>query len=118
MRARLLALADWERFHDATLRSARARHGSGSEVSAAGAPARPGEEQRKRKKPIEADLKEIVERLNTTVELLRGRDRRWEVLGKRAKAVAILVHDREHTVSDVAKRPFDICIGNSNHLFS
>ena len=29
MRARLLALADWGRFHDAALRSARARHGSG-----------------------------------------------------------------------------------------
>lgn len=60
-------------------------------------------EQRKRKKPIEADLKEIAGQLNTTVELLRGRDRRWEVSGKRAQAVAILVRDREHSVSDVAK---------------
>jgi glycine cleavage system regulatory protein len=60
-------------------------------------------EQRKRKKPIEADLKEIARQLDTTVELLRGRDRRWEVSGKRAKAVAILVRDREHRVSDVAK---------------
>jgi hypothetical protein len=36
MRARLLALADWGRFHDAALRSARARHGSGLDVSADG----------------------------------------------------------------------------------
>ena len=57
----------------------------------------------KRKKPIEADLKEIARQLKTTVELLRGRDRRWEISGKRAKAVAILVRDREHTVSEVAK---------------
>ena len=60
-------------------------------------------EQRRRKKPIEADLKEIARKLSTTVELLRGRDRRWEISGKRAKAVAILVRDREHTVSEVAK---------------
>ena len=38
MRARLLALADWRRFHDAALRSARARHGSGLDVRAGGAP--------------------------------------------------------------------------------
>ena len=60
-------------------------------------------DQRKRKKPIEADFKEIARQLNTTVELLRGRDRRWEISGKRAKAVAILVRNREHTVSEVAK---------------
>jgi REP-associated tyrosine transposase len=73
--------------------------GFGKEVSRA-----VGEkEQRRRKKPIETELKEIARELNTTVELLRGRDRRWEASGKRARAVARLVREREHTVSEVAK---------------
>ena len=60
-------------------------------------------EQRMRRKPIEADLREIARQLNTTFELLGGRDRRWEISGKRTKAVMALVRDREHTVSEVAK---------------
>jgi hypothetical protein len=60
-------------------------------------------EQRKRKKPIETDLEEIAWQLKTTVELLQGTVRRWEISGKRTKAVAVLVRGREHTVSEVAK---------------
>jgi putative transposase len=60
-------------------------------------------EPRKKRRPIEADLKEIARQLETTVELVRGRDRRWEVSGKRARAVALLVREREHAVSEVAK---------------
>lgn len=73
--------------------------GFGEEISR-----RVGEkEQRRKTKPIEADLKEIAKKLSTTVELLRGRDRRWEISGKRGKAVVMLVRDREHTVGEVAK---------------
>jgi hypothetical protein len=36
-------------------------------------------EPRKKRRPIEADLKEIARQSETTVELVRGRDRRWEV---------------------------------------
>src|SRR5262249_43300264 len=42
MRAPLLVLADWGRFHDAALRSARARPWKLLDVSAGGAPGRPG----------------------------------------------------------------------------
>jgi len=73
--------------------------GFGEEISRAA-----GEmELRKRRRPIEADLKEIARQLETTVELLRGRDRRWDVSGKRARAVSLLVREREHAVSEVAK---------------
>lgn len=58
----------------------------------------------KKRKPIEADLKEIARELETTVELVRGRDKRWEVSGKRARAVALLVRERQHAVSEVARQ--------------
>jgi REP element-mobilizing transposase RayT len=60
-------------------------------------------EQPKGKKSIEADFKEIAKHLNTTPELLRGSDRRWEISAKRAKAVAELVREQGHRVSEVAK---------------
>jgi hypothetical protein len=60
-------------------------------------------EQRKGKKPIETDFKEIAKHLDTTAELLRGSDRRWEISAKRAKAVAALVREQGHSVSEVAK---------------
>jgi len=63
-----------------------------------------GEKQQpKKKKSIEADLKEIARRLDTTPERLRGADRRWEVSAKRAKAVISLVREQGHTVSQVAR---------------
>ena len=60
-------------------------------------------EQRKRKKSIETDFKEIAKRLNTMPELLRGSDRRWEICAKRAMAVAQLVREQGHGVGEVAK---------------
>jgi putative transposase len=60
-------------------------------------------EQRKRKKSIESDFKDIAKHLDTTPELLRGNDRRWEISAKRAKAVAELVREQGHSVSEVAK---------------
>ena len=63
-----------------------------------------GEKQeRKRKRSIESDIKEIAKRMETTAELLRGSDRRWEISAKRAKAVAELVREQGHRVSEVAK---------------
>ena len=56
------------------------------------------------KEPIEADLKETARELETTVKLVRRGDRRWEILGKRASAVALLDPDREHAVSEVARQ--------------
>ena len=60
-------------------------------------------EQRKRKKSIEADFKQIAKHLDTTLELLQGNDRRWKISAKRAKAVAELVREQGHSVSEVAK---------------
>jgi REP-associated tyrosine transposase len=60
-------------------------------------------EQRKRKKSIETDFKEIAKHLDTTAELLRGSDRRWEISAKRGKAVAALVREHGHSVSEIAK---------------
>ena len=60
-------------------------------------------EQHKRKRPIETDSKEIAKRLDRTPELLRDSDRRWEISAKRAKAVAALVCEHGHSVSEVAK---------------
>ncbi len=60
-------------------------------------------EERKRKKSIEKDFKEIAKLLDITPELLRGSDRRWEVSAKRAKAVAELVREQGHSVSEVAE---------------
>ena len=61
------------------------------------------QEQPKRKKSIETDFQEIAKRLDTTPELLRGSDRRWEISAKRAKAVAALVREQGHSVSEVGK---------------
>lgn len=60
-------------------------------------------EQRKKKKSIEMDFKEITKRLDTNSELLRGSDRRWAISAKRAQAVAELVRERGHSVREVAK---------------
>lgn len=72
--------------------------GFGEEISRA-----VGEQQRRRMRPLEADLKEIARQLATTVEELQGKDRRWEVSRKRGKAVTMLVREREHSVAEVAK---------------
>jgi hypothetical protein len=60
-------------------------------------------EQRKRKKSIESDFKEIARRLDTTAKLLRSSDRRWEISAKRARAVTPLIRDQGYRVSEVAK---------------
>jgi REP element-mobilizing transposase RayT len=60
-------------------------------------------DERRRKKPIETAFKEIARRVETTPELLRGGDRRWEISTKRAEAVALLVREYDYTVSEVAK---------------
>ena len=60
-------------------------------------------EERKAKKPIETTFKEIARRVETTPELLRGKDRRWDISTKRAEAVALLVRDYGYAVSEVAK---------------
>ena len=52
---------------------------------------------------METDFKEIAKRLDTTAELLRGSDRRWEISAKRAKAFAELIREPGHRVSDAAK---------------
>lgn len=60
-------------------------------------------EEPKRKTTIESDFKRIAKFLDATVESLRGSDRRWEISAKRAKAVMVLVYERGHRVSEVAK---------------
>ena len=60
-------------------------------------------DERKAKKPIETALKEIARRVETTPELLRGKDRRWDISTKRAEAVALLVREYGYAVSEVAK---------------
>jgi putative transposase len=73
--------------------------GFGEEIS------RNGEEhdERKAKKPLEAAFKEIARRKETTPELLRGKDRRWDISTKRAEVVAMLVREYGYAVSEVAK---------------
>jgi len=73
--------------------------GFGEEIS------RNGEEhdKRKAKKPLEAEFKEIARRKETTPELLRGKDRRWDISTKRAEVVAMLVREYGYAVSEVAK---------------
>jgi REP-associated tyrosine transposase len=61
------------------------------------------EEERKPKKSIETVFKEIARKLETTPDLLRGKDRRWDISTKRAQAVALLVRERGYGVSEVAK---------------
>lgn len=60
-------------------------------------------EERKTKKPIETTVKEIVKRLGTTGEELRGPDRRWVVAKKRAEAVTLLVRHYNYRVTEVAR---------------
>jgi REP element-mobilizing transposase RayT len=60
-------------------------------------------EGRNAKKPIEATFREIARRVETTPELLRGKDRRWDISTKRAEAVALLVRDYGYAVGEVAK---------------
>jgi len=60
-------------------------------------------EERRANKPIETTFKEIARRVETTPELLRGRDRRWDISKKRAEAVALLVREHGYAVGEVAK---------------
>ena len=59
--------------------------------------------ERKAKKPTETSFKEIARRVDTPPELLRGKDRRWDISAKRAEAVALLVRDYGYAVGEVAK---------------
>jgi len=61
------------------------------------------EEERKPRRSIEAVLKEIARELQTTPDLLRGRDRRWDVSTKRTQAVVSLVREHGYRVSEVAQ---------------
>ena len=64
-------------------------------------------DERKANKPIQTAIKEIARRVETTqMELLRSKDRRWDISAKRAEAVALLVREYGYTVSEVAK-----CLG-------
>jgi REP-associated tyrosine transposase len=57
----------------------------------------------KRKKPIETVFKEIARRVEGPAELLRSKDRRWDISHKRAEAVALMVREYGYGVSEVAK---------------
>ena len=57
----------------------------------------------KRKKPLETVFKDVARRVKAAPELIRGKDRRWDISHKRAEAVAILVRECGYGVSDVAK---------------
>ena len=57
----------------------------------------------KRKKPLETVFKEIARRVKAAPELIRSKDRRWDISHKRAEAVAILVREYGYGVSEVAK---------------
>ena len=73
--------------------------GFGEEIS------RDGEEsyEHRRKKPIEAVFKEVARRVQRAPEVLRGKDRRWDISRKRAEAVALAVREYGYGVSEVAK---------------
>ena len=73
--------------------------GFGEEISRDAEP----NEERKANKPLEAGFKEIARRVGTTPELLRSKDRRWEVSTKRAEAVALMVREYGYAVSAVAQ---------------
>jgi hypothetical protein len=75
------------------------QEGFGEETS------RDGEEhdERKAKKPLEAAFKEIAWRVETSPELLRGKDRRWDITTKRAEVVAMLVREYGYAATEVAK---------------
>jgi REP element-mobilizing transposase RayT len=57
----------------------------------------------RRKKAIETVFKEISRRVEGPPELLRSKDRRWDISRKRAEAVAILVREYGYGVSEVGK---------------
>jgi REP element-mobilizing transposase RayT len=57
----------------------------------------------KRKKPLETVFKEVARRVKAAPELIRSKDRRWEISLKRAEAVAILVRECGYRVSEVAR---------------
>jgi hypothetical protein len=59
--------------------------------------------EHKARKPINVAFKEVAQRVEATPELLRGKNRRWEISTKRAEAVAILVREYGYAVSEVAK---------------
>jgi hypothetical protein len=59
-------------------------------------------EERKAKQPLEVAFNKIARRLSIAPEVLRGRDRRWEISRKRAEAVALLVREHGYRVSEVA----------------
>lgn len=61
------------------------------------------EREWKAKKPIETAFKELAGKLGIPLDVLRGRDRRWEVSMKRAEAVGRLVRDQGYRVNEVAK---------------
>lgn len=72
--------------------------GFGEEISRDGEP-----NERKAKKPIETAFKAIARRAKATPELLRSKDRRWDISAKRAEAVALLVREYGYAVGEVAK---------------
>ncbi len=57
----------------------------------------------KRKKAIETVFKEVARRVAAAPELLRSKDRRWEISAQRAEAAALLVREYGYGVSEVAK---------------
>ena len=57
----------------------------------------------KQKKPLETVFKEVARRVKAAPELIRSKDRRWDISHKRAEAVAILVRECGYGVSEVAK---------------
>jgi putative transposase len=57
----------------------------------------------KRKKPLETMFKEVARRVKAAPELIRSKDRRWDISHRRAEAVAILVRECGYGVSEVAK---------------
>jgi len=57
----------------------------------------------KRKKPLETVFKQIARRVKAAPELLRSKERRWDIAHKRAEAVAILVRQYGYGVSAVAQ---------------
>jgi DNA-binding MarR family transcriptional regulator len=46
---------------------------------------------------------EIARRVKAAPELIRSKDRRWEISHKRAEAVALMVREYGYGVSEVAK---------------
>ena len=57
----------------------------------------------KSKKPIETVFKAIARRVKAAPQLIRSKDRRWDVSNQRAEAVAILVREYGYGVSAVAQ---------------